>query len=78
MALGSSINYTCESSFAPPMMYQWAHNGTVLENETSPILNIANVQWNETGMYYCLVTTKDSNVSVKSNNVYLNISGSGK
>ena len=78
MALGSSINYTCESSFTSPMMYQWGHNGTVLENETSPILSITNVQWNETGIYYCMMTTKNNNVSVKSNDVHLIISGSGK
>ena len=77
MALGSSINYTCESSITSPMVYQWKHNESILENETSPNLTITNVQWNETGKYYCMVTAK-SDVSVKSNKVYLNITGSGK
>ena len=73
--LGSSVNYTCKSTIASSGI-QWVHNGTVLKNETSEFLNITNVQWNETGMYYCVTTTK--NVSVESDRGYLIMSESGK
>ena len=75
--LGSSVNYTCESTIASSVIYQWLHNETLLKNETSAILNITNVQWNETGMYYCMVTTTN-NVSVESDRGYLIMNGSGK
>ena len=55
------------------MTYQWEHNETsILKNEISAVLQITNVQWNTTGVYRCIVTTK-SNVSVKSNERYLTV-----
>ena len=65
--LGSSVKFSCNSSILSSVTYQWEHNETsILNNETSEILQITDVQWNKTGVYHCIVTT-ESNVSVKSN-----------
>ena len=76
MDLGSSVNFSCISSILSSVTYHWEHNETILNNETSAILQITNVQWNKTGGYCCTVTTK-SNVSVKSDKSYLMITVDG-
>ena len=64
------------SSILSSVEYQWKHNGTVLENETSAILSISNVQWNKTGVYICM--TVKGNVFVESDGGYLTVLGSGE
>ena len=77
VTLGSSVNFSCQSSILSHVIYQWEHNETLLHNETSAILRITNIQWNKTGVYHCIVTTK-SNVSVKSPKGYLIVHGPGE
>ena len=72
------VNYTCQSSVASSVKYQWVHNDTLMRNESSAVLNITNISWNETGIYHCMVTVMN-NVSVESNRGFLNMtSKSGK
>ena len=77
VTLGSSVNFSCQSSILSHVIYQWEHNETLLHNETSAILRITNMQWDKTGVYCCTVTTKN-NVSVKSPKGYLIIHGPGE
>ena len=72
--LGSSVNYTCESSISSPVTYEWLHNGTTLEDETSAILSIRNAQWSDAGVLHCIVTTIN-NISMESNSINLTILG---
>ena len=72
------VNYTCQSSITSSVKYQWIHNETLMNNESSAILNITNLHWNETGIYRCMVIAMN-NVSVESNSGFLNMtSKSGK
>ena len=72
VALGSSMHFSCISSILSPVIYQWEHNGSLLHYESGAVLGITNVQWNETGVYRCIVTTK-SNISVASDLGYLTV-----
>lgn len=69
------MKYFCESSITSSVTYKWLHNGTVVKEGISPILNITNAGWNVIGEYYCMVTA--NNVSVNSNTGYLELTVSG-
>ena len=56
------------------MTYQWKHNNTLLEKETSTVLNIRNVQISNVGEYYCIVTAKN-NATVVSDVAHLSVHG---
>ena len=72
------VNYTCQCSVASSVKYQWIHNDTLMRNESSAVLKITNISWNETGIYHCMVTAIN-NVSMESNGGFLNMtSKSGK
>ena len=77
LGLGSSVKFSCISSVLSSVTYQWEHNGIILNNENSAILQITNVQWDKTGVYCCIVTTK-SDVSVKSDKGYLTMDEFGE
>ena len=70
--LGASVSFTCESSILSTVTYEWLHNGTILENDTSAILSIRNAQWSDAGVLYCRVTTIN-NISKDSNGITLTL-----
>jgi len=46
-------------------MYQWRHNGTIINGETGDTLMITNVMESDSGDYECIITNEyeDSDVS---------------
>ena len=86
VVVGSSANVTClPSILSSSLTYQWLHNGTIVKNETTAVLNLTNVKETDSGAYQCIVTISDTNatsngaqfhvlykpVSSKSNMVYV-------
>ena len=75
VATGSSANFTCEASLPDSVTYQWKHNSMILDNETSTVLSINDVQMSNIGEYYCIVTSTDNNATVISDVARLSVHG---
>lgn len=54
--IGSNFSYDLHNSNA--QTYQWYQNGTVLENQTTGILNLTNVTTSNAGTYTCVMTNE--------------------
>ncbi|HSH15449.1 MAG TPA: IPT/TIG domain-containing protein, partial [Verrucomicrobiae bacterium] len=55
--------------------YQWLFNGAPLPGATSPILTVANVQWEQVGAYSVLVTQNGRTVESFAANLQINQTG---
>ncbi|XP_065918151.1 carcinoembryonic antigen-related cell adhesion molecule 5-like isoform X3 [Dysidea avara] len=64
VVVGSSANVTClPSILSSSLTYQWLHNGTIVKNETTAVLNLTNVKETDSGAYQCIVTISDTNAT---------------
>jgi uncharacterized repeat protein (TIGR01451 family) len=64
-----SVAFAVTSDGTPPISYQWNFNGTNLLGATNSLLTLANIQYNQAGVYFVLLsnaygTAPSSNVSV--------------
>ena len=75
VATGSSANFTCEASLPHSVTYLWKHNSMILENETSTVLSINDVEMSNAGEYYCIVIASNSNATVISDVARLSVHG---
>ncbi len=54
---GTNVTFTvAAASFEPPIQYQWRFNGVDVPGATGPSLTVTNVQLENEGDYYCVVT----------------------
>jgi RHS repeat-associated protein len=71
--VGGSATFTVSAMGAAPLSYQWQKWGANINGATSATLTLASVQPNDTGYYSVVVS--NSNSSVTSQSVLLNLNG---
>ena len=68
---GSSVSLSAVAAGNPPLSYQWTFNGTGMQGATQSVLNLVNVQTNQTGTYSLIVSNSAGLIS--STNVLVSI-----
>ena len=53
---GENVAFTVEAMSAPPLMYQWRFNGTIISGATDSIFTLFSVTTNQTGIYTVTVS----------------------
>ena len=55
-----SVTLSCSSEGGPGNTFQWSHDGTDLQGETDPVLQLSNLTATDGGRYTCTVTNPAS------------------
>lgn len=63
VTVGLSTRFTVLASGAPPLAYQWFHNGIPISGATDNVLNLPQVQINDAGDYHVTVTNSTGTAS---------------
>jgi autotransporter-associated beta strand protein len=58
VAVGSSVNLTCQATGGLPLRYQWRRNGRNIPGATQPTLVLNAVKLSAAGSYSCLVSNR--------------------
>ncbi|XP_076153457.1 peroxidasin homolog [Alosa pseudoharengus] len=60
----SRLDLICEGEGNPSPSYLWKHNGAVLASENKTTLSIESVSWTHAGVYECIITNTQGDVTV--------------
>lgn len=63
VGLGSNATLTVSCTGTMPLAYQWQINGAYSPSQTNAALNLANVQWSDTGNYQVIITNSYGSVT---------------
>ncbi|HAO79346.1 MAG TPA: hypothetical protein DCQ92_10275 [Verrucomicrobia subdivision 3 bacterium] len=61
--LGSNATFSVAATGTAPLAYQWQINSTNSPSQTNDALNLANVQWSDTGNYQVIITNSYGSVT---------------
>ncbi|HOK78567.1 MAG TPA: immunoglobulin domain-containing protein, partial [Verrucomicrobiota bacterium] len=60
---GGNVTLTASVTGSPPLAYQWAFNGAPIAGQTSSVLNLANIGFDDAGTYSLTVSNEVGTVS---------------